>query len=53
MGKPFNQELKKLETTYKWALSLPIGNIDSIKNYLSKKPLFVVGSGGSLSACVN
>jgi hydroxymethylpyrimidine pyrophosphatase-like HAD family hydrolase/D-arabinose 5-phosphate isomerase GutQ len=52
MGKPFSQELKKLESTYTWAISTPIDNIDNIKNYLSQKPLFVVGSGGSLSACV-
>lgn len=52
MGKPFTQELKKLETTYEWALSTPIDNIECIKQNLSQTPLFVVGSGGSLSACM-
>lgn len=52
MGKPFNQELKKLETTYHWALSVPIENIEDLRNHLVKNPLFIVGSGGSLSACI-
>ncbi|MDI9342508.1 MAG: SIS domain-containing protein [Sediminibacterium sp.] len=52
MGKPFSQELKKIELTYKWASSVPIDDIESIKNSLFHKPLFVVGSGGSFSACV-
>lgn len=52
MGKPFNQELQKLEQTYNWALSLPKCDFETIQNTLSNKPLFVVGSGGSLSACV-
>lgn len=52
MGKPFSQELKKLEATYHWALSVPIENIEGIRNHLIKNPLFIVGSGGSLSACI-
>lgn len=52
MGKPFNQELQKLEETYKWALSVPPESYEYIQTSLYDKPLFVVGSGGSLSACV-
>jgi hydroxymethylpyrimidine pyrophosphatase-like HAD family hydrolase len=52
MGKPFNQELEKLASTYHWALSAPIENIDNLRNSLVKSPLFIVGSGGSLSACI-
>lgn len=52
MGKPFNQELQKLEETYKWALSVSIPSIENIQEKINNKSLFVVGSGGSLSACV-
>lgn len=51
MGKPFNKELEKLEETYNWALNVQIPDLESLKHNLTGKPLFVVGSGGSLSAC--
>ena len=51
MGKPFTEELKKNNDTYKWALTVPIANFEEIISSLTEKPLFVVGSGGSSSAC--
>lgn len=51
MGKPFSQELQKINETYKWALQIPIKNINEIYAILCEKPLFIVGSGGSSSAC--
>lgn len=51
MGKPFRKELENLEETYHFSNSL---NIDSFRKALNKtlvKPLYIIGSGGSLSAC--
>lgn len=51
MGKPYSEELLKLNETYNWALNVHISNLDEINFNLCSKPLFVVGSGGSSSAC--
>jgi hydroxymethylpyrimidine pyrophosphatase-like HAD family hydrolase len=50
MGKPFYGELKLLESTIKWANGL---EFSKLKKFVSKldSPIYVVGSGGSLSAC--
>lgn len=51
MGKPFGKELDKIWETYKDVLSV---NMDSFKAAMSKTlnfPLYIIGSGGSLSAC--
>lgn len=50
MGKPFKQELEKIFETYQYCQSL---NVDSLKYFFEKYnyPLYIVGSGGSLSAC--
>lgn len=51
MGKPFKNELDNLENTYNFTIS---SNIDSFKTAVNKtliKPLYIIGSGGSLSAC--
>jgi HAD superfamily hydrolase (TIGR01484 family) len=51
MGKPFKKEIDESFATIKWALEQ---NTDSIyENVFSNtnKPLYIVGSGGSLSAC--
>ncbi|MBS1773933.1 MAG: hypothetical protein JST82_13830 [Bacteroidetes bacterium] len=51
MGKPFAQELNKLPEIAEYVLGLDISELkDTVKKYASK-PLFAVGSGGSLSAC--
>jgi hypothetical protein len=52
MGKPFEKELLSLGSTYEYAKSSTL--IDSLKATISKtlnKPLYIIGSGGSLSAC--
>lgn len=52
MGKPFNNELKMLGYTIKWAEDQ---DVTCLSNFLfhqdSKYPLICIGSGGSLSAC--
>lgn len=50
MGKPFGQELTKLNETFNWALNVPIEN--EVLDEALKEPLFVIGSGGSSCACV-
>lgn len=51
MGKPFGEEIKKIQDTYDWALNVPIENLEYIQDFLLKKSLFVVGSGGSTCSC--
>jgi hydroxymethylpyrimidine pyrophosphatase-like HAD family hydrolase len=50
MGKPFGGELSLLKKTVDWTNKL---DLDHLKTYLGKlpSPIYVVGSGGSLSAC--
>ena len=50
MGKPFSKELEQLEYTLSWSLAQEIEPLRSALLH-QKKPLIVVGSGGSLSAC--
>lgn len=52
MGKPFKQEIERLQDTIQWASDQ---SIDLIYEFIIDNPLtplFVVGSGGSLSACI-
>ncbi len=51
MGKPFKKELEKIESTIKWAIQQPCEKISTLLFDNLERPLFVVGSGGSLSAC--
>lgn len=50
MGKPFKSELLRLEDTYVWVEEL---NLEPLKLILKNLtgPVYLVGSGGSLSAC--
>lgn len=51
MGKPFKNEIAESFATIKWALEQ---DIDPVYNRIFRdtiKPLYIVGSGGSLSAC--
>lgn len=48
MGKSFSQELKKIEETYTWINSL---DVDPILKKLNEKIAWIIGSGGSASAC--
>ncbi|MCP9749493.1 hypothetical protein [Ferruginibacter sp. HRS2-29] len=51
MGRPFASEIQKLEDTFSWAMTQDISNLhfELFENLAT--PLFIVGSGGSLSAC--
>ncbi|MGJ1536511.1 HAD hydrolase family protein [Sphingobacterium multivorum] len=51
MGKPYSDELKKLNDTYKWASDVKIDNLEDLNYLLCTKPLYIIGSGGSSSAC--
>lgn len=51
MGKPFKNEIEESFATIKWALEQ---DTDPVYNRIfrdTSKPLYIVGSGGSLSAC--
>ena len=50
MGKPFSQELEKLDQVYDWAVK---SNVSVLSKFLLKSanlPMYVIGSGGSFSA---
>lgn len=51
MGKPFAKELDKINDTLHWALQQDVAQLRDVLMHGKLKPLFVVGSGGSLSAC--
>jgi hydroxymethylpyrimidine pyrophosphatase-like HAD family hydrolase len=50
MGKPFDSELEKIDTSYEWAFNIDIKQIQEFI-FNDIKPLIIVGSGGSLSIC--
>lgn len=51
MGKPFMNELGKLSQTLEWAKELDLGKLsEMISKY--HHPVYIVGSGGSFSACI-
>ena len=51
MGKPFKKEIEESFATIKWAMEQDIDSVFSRLFRDISKPLFIVGSGGSLSAC--
>lgn len=51
MGRPYSDELLQLAATYHWARSTDISVLVKSLDLLRGRPLIVVGSGGSLSAC--
>lgn len=51
MGRPFHSELEKINDTFQWAINQSVEPIVGEILDHKKKPLFIVGSGGSLSAC--
>jgi len=51
MGKPFEKELYKIEDTFQWAIKQDVSELRSELLHNKLIPLFIVGSGGSLSAC--
>lgn len=50
MGKPFAKELERLNETLKWSIEQSTADL-RLALLHQKKPLLIVGSGGSLSAC--
>ncbi len=50
MGRPYAKELEALSETYDWAVKTPIDNISEFVKRSTGLPLYVIGSGGSLSA---
>lgn len=51
MGKPFKKELLAINNTYDWARSVDITDLKEEFDEIMNSPTFVVGSGGSFSAC--
>ena len=49
LGRAYAGELETLSDTYDWAVGVPIGNISEFVKRSAGIPLYVVGSGGSLS----
>lgn len=41
MGKPYSEELQKINSTYHWALNVEIENLENLYSTLCSKPLFV------------
>lgn len=50
MGKAYAEEIGMLSKTHDWAARAPIGSISEFVRRSAGLPLYVVGSGGSLSA---
>jgi hypothetical protein len=51
MGKPFHAELEQVWDTYDWAIQQSVDEIRIDLLHNVKRPLYIVGSGGSLSVC--
>lgn len=51
MGRPYAKELSLLPATYTWALNADLTMLESAIDTIRRRPLILVGSGGSLGAC--
>lgn len=51
MGRPYSTELAHLAVTYQWARCIEPSALPKSIDALRGRPLIVIGSGGSLSAC--
>lgn len=51
MGRPFETELQKVNETLTWASSQDVKDLKSLILEHTDKPFYIVGSGGSFSAC--
>ena len=51
MGKPFKKELSVIDSTVLWAVNQEPTRLRNLLLDFSRNPLYIVGSGGSLSAC--
>lgn len=52
MGRPYTAELGLLDSTYRTALETDVADLADAIDNLRRFPVYVVGSGGSFSACV-
>jgi hydroxymethylpyrimidine pyrophosphatase-like HAD family hydrolase/fructoselysine-6-P-deglycase FrlB-like protein len=52
LGRPFDEELALLPSTYAWALQVNVEDLAKLVGWGSYLPLRSIGSGGSLSAAV-
>ena len=50
MGKPYAEELSRLDETYAWALEAPLDALSAAVRVASADPLITVGSGGSYTS---
>ena len=50
MGRPYAEEMDGLPATYEWAMRADVGSLASFVKRASGRPLYAVGSGGSLTA---
>jgi hydroxymethylpyrimidine pyrophosphatase-like HAD family hydrolase len=51
MGKPFGRELEQIPATIEWAKTLDVSKLSTIIDKFNH-PVYIIGSGGSYSACV-
>src|SRR5690349_6660617 len=51
MGRPYKMELSHVPTTLEWAINANISAVQEIVATVSPRPLIVIGSGGSITAC--
>lgn len=51
MGRPYKSELAAVAQTFEWAATAEISTIARIVKAVSSRPLIVIGSGGSVTAC--
>ncbi|MFN7995314.1 MAG: hypothetical protein U0Q18_17025 [Bryobacteraceae bacterium] len=52
MGRPYQSELSRLSGTFDWAKAQPVDGLAKSLSAIGGSPLIVVGSGGSLAACL-
>ncbi len=50
LGRSYTRDLKMIPDVYNWALTTPIDKITEFVRRSKKMPLYVIGSGGSLSS---
>jgi len=51
MGRPYKSELGAVPQTVEWAANADIGSVTRIVRAIASRPLIVIGSGGSVTAC--
>jgi fructoselysine-6-P-deglycase FrlB-like protein len=51
MGRPYKSELNAVPQTLEWAANADIAAVTRIVRAIASRPLIVIGSGGSVTAC--